>query len=104
MKSAMESDRDALPVILHEWVGGEDCCGCLVAVTRGEEADLICNECGALIQTIAAVDVEKVLTEMLLSQREMCSATCPHCGAVNTFLGFSVVEVHLLRVWRRRGG
>jgi hypothetical protein len=92
MKSGMDSERDSLPVVPHEWVGGEDCCGCLIAVTRGEEADLICNECGALVQTVSAANVWRVLTEMLLSQREICSVTCPHCGALNTFPGFSASE------------
>jgi hypothetical protein len=29
-----------------------DCCGCLIVVERGDQADLTCNECGAVIRTV----------------------------------------------------
>ena len=69
-------DESGLPVIPHEWAGGRDCCGCLIVEPRGELADLVCNECGAVVRTIAAADVPMVLSQMLLSQRENYHAHC----------------------------
>src|SRR4051794_12881841 len=85
----MMIDEHGLPVIPHEWVGGKDCCGCLVVEERGEFADLMCNECLQLVWTVAIADVPMVLSQMMLSQPENCQAQCPHCGALNTFPGFS---------------
>jgi hypothetical protein len=86
---AYTRDRGELPIVPHEFVGGKDCCGCLVAEFRGDEADLVCNECNAVIKTVPASDVESELSGMLLSQQDFTSAVCPHCGTINTFFGFS---------------
>jgi hypothetical protein len=88
---AYTRDRGDLPIVPHEFVGGKDCCGCLVAEFRGDEADLVCNECGAVIKTVPAADVESELSGMLLAQQDFTSAVCPHCGTSNTFFGCSKI-------------
>jgi hypothetical protein len=87
----MYRDRDELPVVPHEWADGTDCCGCLVPTTRHNKVDLVCNECGQVVKTVEATDVERTLSEILMSQ-PICSERCPHCGALNTFPGFSAIE------------
>jgi hypothetical protein len=67
-----------------------DCCGCLIIRERGEQADIMCNECGAVVRTVPAEKAVSALAEMASS--EICSAPCPNCGAHNIFLGFSVIE------------
>jgi hypothetical protein len=86
----------SLPIIAHQSIADADCCGCLMVRTRGDQADIFCNECGVVVRTIAASDVEAVLSE--LSQTDLiCSATCTHCGALNTFPGMSSVIAFICR-------
>jgi hypothetical protein len=33
-------------VLPHSSFGAPDCSGCLNGITRGEQADIVCNECG----------------------------------------------------------
>ena len=75
---------------------GADCCGCIVTVTRGDVADLICNECNALIRTVPAGEAEQTLAQ-LASSDEICSARCSHCEALNVFPGFSSMEAFTCR-------
>jgi len=39
------------PIIPHESAGVE-CCGCIVVKVRGNDAELQCNECGAVVGVI----------------------------------------------------
>jgi|SRR6266446_2367231 len=64
-----ELNPDNLPIVPHSHVGDEDCCGCLMPVERGDQADLVCNECGALIQTVPIAQVEPTLLNMAMSLR-----------------------------------
>lgn len=73
-----------------------DCCGCLIAVERGNVADLVCNECGALIRTVAMGEVSQALLRLAMEQG-ICSATCTHRGAVNTFPGFTSIQAFICR-------
>jgi hypothetical protein len=68
--------------------GDPDCCGCLNGITRGEQADLGCNECWAVVRTMAAAELERTIHEMELSL-DVATARCPHCGAVHFAPGFS---------------
>jgi hypothetical protein len=83
-----------LPIVLHSDVGDPDCGGCLMAVERGDKADLVCNECGALIQTVPRSEVEPTLLRRAMSQG-FCTATCPHCQALNTFPGFTTIDAYI---------
>jgi hypothetical protein len=46
----------------------KNCCGCLNVTEHGTEADLVCNECGELITTLAIADLEKALAHSWLSR------------------------------------
>jgi hypothetical protein len=83
--------NDRLPIIPHENLGA-DCCGCLYVRVEGEQADIVCNECAAVIRTVPVADVERVVKE--LGQTDtICSARCTHCGAVSSFPGFATIDV-----------
>ena len=69
-------------------IGDPDCCGCLNGVIRGDQADIVCNECGTVLRTVPVANVGQTLTELELTL-EVASEVCPHCGSVNLFPGFS---------------
>ena len=50
-------------------------------------SSIVCNECDAEIRSVPAAELQQTLTEMELTL-DLCSAACPHCGAVNLFPGF----------------
>jgi DNA-directed RNA polymerase subunit RPC12/RpoP len=83
----MPSDERGYPIIPHEVIEGVSCEGCLLVHERGNEADIICNYGHALISTVPIEDAIRALSE--LASRETCTATCPYCGHLNTFSGFS---------------
>jgi hypothetical protein len=85
-----DEPNDRLPIVPHESLG-IDCCGCLFVEVKGDQARIVCNECGAVIRTGSVRDVE---AEMLgLVQTDViCSAACTHCGALNTFSGLSTID------------
>ena len=87
--------EEPLPIVPHEFLGA-DCCGCLCPIVHGNEAALLCNECGEVVATVLASDVERTLLEMAM-KGGICSATCPHCGAVNTFIGFSSMQAYVCK-------
>lgn len=92
----MDPAFGGLPIVPHENVADVDCCGCLIVRTRADQADIVCNECGAVIQTVAIEDAETVMLE--LSQTDIvCTARCPHCGALNIFPGMSGIEAFICR-------
>jgi hypothetical protein len=84
----MNPDEVIGTTIPHADFGKPDCCGCLVGIIRGEEAEIVCNECAAVIRTVPAAELQQTLTEMELTL-DCSSALCPHCGAANLFPGFS---------------
>jgi hypothetical protein len=79
-----------VPIIPHDALGA-DCCGCLCVRVEGDQAQIVCNECAAVIRTVPLADVERVVRELAATDA-VCSAVCTHCGAVNTFPGWSAVE------------
>src|SRR5687767_935417 len=50
----MENTR--LTTMPHSSFGADDCCGCLEGFVRGDEADTICGEGGALIRAVPTAD------------------------------------------------
>src|SRR5438128_1117572 len=48
----------------HSDFGDPDCCGCLNGVIRGDQADIVCNECGTVLRTVPAANVGQTLTEL----------------------------------------
>lgn len=76
------------PIIPHSDLGDPGCCGCLFGIVRGDEADIRCNECEALVFTVPARDLERTLNEMEI-RGEVATAICPYCGTVHLAPGFS---------------
>jgi hypothetical protein len=42
---------DVFPIIPHESAGAE-CCGCIIVTVRRNDAELRCNECGAVVGVV----------------------------------------------------
>jgi hypothetical protein len=87
-------DEPALPIIPHEDVADVDCCGCLFVEEHGDQAYITCNECGAVISTAPAHQAAAVMGALLMesASETICSARCPHSGALNTLPGFSALD------------
>jgi len=85
-----EDEREYL-IVPHELATGADCDGCIIVQERGDVADLKCNSCGAVVDTVPIHQAGTRLME--LASVEICSAPCPHCGATNVFRGYTVIEV-----------
>ena len=47
--------------------GNPDCCGCLNGVINGDWADIVCDECDAVIRTVSAADLQNTFDEMELT-------------------------------------
>ena len=88
----MDDINDRLPIIPHQNFGADDCCGCLVVEKKDQDdqAEILCNECLAVVRTVPIPDVEKVMAELVQTDT-ICSAKCTHCVAVNMFPGFSAM-------------
>src|SRR5207253_2792071 len=84
----MDAAAFDLPIVPHEHVAQVDCCGCLMVQTRGNQAEILCNECGAIIRTVAERDVLSAMLELARTDL-ICSATCTHCGAPHIFYRMS---------------
>lgn len=87
--------RRPLYLVAHADFGDPECCGLLVIEPSGREANITCNQCGAVIRTVPAEKAEATLAEM--SSDEICSARCTHCGALNVFPGFSAIDAFICR-------
>jgi uncharacterized protein with PIN domain len=72
-----------MAIILDHQSVGADCRGSIVALERGDGiSDLICNDCGERIRTVASENVERELASLA----ETCGYNvypCSHCGALN---------------------
>jgi hypothetical protein len=80
-------------IVPHEVATGADCDGCLIVVEREGVADLVCNSCGAVMETVPVERASARLMELVSA--EISSALCPHRGAVNAFPGFRAVEAFI---------
>jgi ribosomal protein S27E len=60
---------------------------------RGDQADITCNECGAVVQTVPVELASALMVEM--ASGLIYSARCTHCGALNTFPGSSAIEAFI---------
>ena len=89
----MACDEQDLPITPHEVATGAHCCGCLIVRVREDQADITCNECGAVFRTVPVEFASAVMLGM--ASRKICSARCTHCDALNTFAGFSSIEAFI---------
>ncbi len=76
------------PILAHADFGDPECCGCLFPVARGDQIDIVCNECAAILRTVQVADIRTTFDAMEASL-DVASEKCPHCGQVNLFPGFS---------------
>jgi hypothetical protein len=72
----------------HQCFGDPDCCGCLNGIIRGDVAEIVCNECEAVVPTVPSAELQHTLDEMEL-RLDVASAQCPHCGTTHLASGFS---------------
>jgi hypothetical protein len=87
----MQPDERGDPIVPHS----ADCDGYLIIEEHGKMADLKCNSCGAVVDTVPIERAGQRLIELALV--EISSAICPHCGAVNGFAGRRTVEAFICR-------
>ena len=88
-----DEDESEYLIVPHEVATGAECDGCLIMEERGDVADLKCNSCGAVVDT---VPLDRVGTRLMaLASDEICCEWCPHCGTLNTFPGFSAIEAFI---------
>lgn len=59
----MDDLEAAFPIIPHESTGA-DCCGCIVVKVTGRDAELRCNECGAVVGVVQ-MDILRDLVSMI---------------------------------------
>ena len=86
--TVMQQDEDEHDYLIVSH--GVDCDGCLIVEEHGTMADVKCNSCGAVVDTIP---LERAGTRLMeLASVEISSAICPQCGAINAFAGYSAVE------------
>jgi hypothetical protein len=83
----------ALPIVPHFDWGDPACCGCLFIRMRGDQAEIACNECAVVVRSVPAERAREVMLEMMSGV--ICSASCPHCGALYVFPGFSSIEAFI---------
>jgi hypothetical protein len=79
-----------LTTLPHSEFGDPECCGCLDGHVRGDESDIICNECGVLIGTVPTKNLEKALNDMELTL-DFCTQICRHCGKASVISGFTMM-------------
>src|SRR6266852_4193012 len=89
----MARDEQGFLVVPHEVATGADCCGRLIVHVCGDQADITCNECGAVVRTVPVELASAVIVEM--ASTETCGARCTHCDALNTFSGLSAIEAFI---------
>jgi hypothetical protein len=91
----MPQDERGYLIVPHEIATGADCDGCIIVEDRGDMADLKCDSCGAVIDTVPIEHTGRRLME--LGSDEICGARCPRCGATNLFRGYTVIETFVCR-------
>ena len=86
-QSTVTAEHPRGPIIPHADFGGRECCGCLFGLVRGDEAEIRCDECDALICT---PDLQRTLTEMEL-RGDVARRDLSYSGAVHLSPGCSRV-------------
>jgi hypothetical protein len=82
--------------IPHQDFGDPECAGFVYGLVRGDEGYIECNDCDAVIRTVAPDQLRHALNTME-SGLELATEPCPHCGKVNLFPGFSMMMVYPCR-------
>lgn len=82
----MRSNRVIGTTLAHSDFGDPECCGCLLASVSDQIAIVTCNECGAIIRSTRADQIDRILAEMELTL-PVAAELCPYCGAANLMSG-----------------
>ena len=83
-------------VLPHSDFGDPECCGCLAGVLCDDHAEITCNECGNVVRTVPAQDLQRRIDDMELSL-DIATAKCPNCEAVHLAPGFSKLMAFVCR-------
>jgi DNA-directed RNA polymerase subunit RPC12/RpoP len=84
-------------IIPHAEFGDPECPGLLFGEGREDgQADIACNDCGFVLESVPASDVRRTLDELQL-KLAVASEMCPHCGSVNLFPGFDRMLAYTCR-------
>jgi hypothetical protein len=59
----MDSLEAGFPIIPHQTTG-VDCCGSIILKVTGKDAELVCNECGAVVGVVQ-VDILRDLVSLI---------------------------------------
>ena len=85
-------------ILPHSDFGDPECSGLFFAIERGDRSDIQCNGCGVVLKSVRVAHLRRTLDMEL----DLASETCPHCGAVNLFPGFTSMNAHTCRQCRLR--
>jgi hypothetical protein len=90
-------DPTSLHIIPHSAVGDADCCGCIFPLVREDHADLMCNEYEAILRSVPKAEIDRALDDLAAkaANGQICSHTCPICGTLNAFPGFSAIFAYV---------
>jgi hypothetical protein len=92
----VKSQVATTPAQLYDIPHGGDCCERLQKITRDQGADIVCNECGAVVMRVSAAKIRTALRELDTTEG-ICSAVCPHCAVPNVFPGLSTINGYVCR-------
>jgi hypothetical protein len=83
-----EAERE-WQLLAHADFGAADCDGCLWPVIRGDQAEITCNSCAAVVRAVPVADLQRTYDEMELSLDPCAIEMCPRCGHINMFPGWT---------------
>jgi hypothetical protein len=70
--------------------------GCLIAVRAGENAEIRCNECDALIATVPIDQAEAAIIK-LANFQDVTTERCPQLRGGQSIFGFSAMEAYVCK-------
>jgi hypothetical protein len=87
-------DREEWPLLAHADFGAPHCDGCLLPIIRGDQADITCNACAAVVRSVPVADLRRIY-DVALGLHGSATETCPHCGHVAVFLCWTSVLAYV---------
>jgi hypothetical protein len=93
--------REGPPFLIpHSEHGAPDCPGAIWPLSHEDNAELVdfwCNDCDALMKTVAPSEVTRTIEEMRLDKGAGVAAFCNHCGQISEFPGYSEMFAFVCR-------
>jgi hypothetical protein len=96
----VDDEHVVVTTLPHSSFGDSDCCGCLNGIIRGDQADIVCNDCQTVVRSLPTAALRHTLNEMELAL-DNCTEMCPYCRSVNVIPGLSRVMVFTCRGCRQ---